>query len=81
MATLTMDMSSYEIDRSDTLTYGDEILSAGWNPALDLQQYTESRQVMPADLIAVDSEMFIKKMHTIEGSAEVFLKKMYACQR
>ena len=81
MATLTMDMSSYEIDRSDTLNYADEILNAGWNPALDLQQYTESRQVMPADLIAVDSEMFIKKMHIIEGSAEVFLKKMYACQR
>ena len=81
MATLTMDMSSYEIDRSDTLNYADEILSAGWNPALDLQQYAESRKVMPPDMIGADTEMFIEKMHDIEASAEIFLKKMYACQR
>jgi hypothetical protein len=81
MATLTMDMSSYEIERSDKSAYGDEILNTGWNPDLELQQYAKSRKIMPPDTLAMDAGDFIKKMHAIEANAEVFLKNMYTHQR
>ncbi len=51
--------------------YGEEVLSAGWNPSVDLvpQQHlplpTERQMNILADLAA----------------AEMYLKKMYACQR
>lgn len=73
MSIVTMDMSEYEIERGDSKTeeYGDEVLCAGWNPSLALQQhtYTERSQTsaMPRELAAVD--------------INIFLKKMYACQR
>lgn len=81
MATLTMDMSSYEIECSDKSFYEDEILNAGWNPDLELQQYAKSRKIMPPDMVAMDAEGFMEKMHAIEVNAEVFLKNMYTYQR
>lgn len=70
---ITISMSSYEIEHdSREAEYGAEIMYAGWNPAVDLvcqQQLlipTEKQMAMPTDLTAV--------------IAELFLRKMYACQ-
>lgn len=54
--------------------YGDEVMCAGWNPALS--QRNESS--MP--IYTLDADMFIKKMYDIEVNAEVFLQNMYTCQ-
>jgi hypothetical protein len=72
---IVMNMSSYEIERDDAMEaeYGEEVLYSGWNPAVALacQQHalyrTDRQMAMPPILAAVD--------------AEVFLQKMYACQR
>ena len=70
---IVMNMSSYEIERDSMENeYGGEAVYAGWNPvaALACQQQQHmpgNRQsAMPTDLAMVD--------------AELFLKKMYACQ-
>ncbi len=70
-----MNMSSYEIERDDAMEaeYGEEVLCSGWNPvvALACQQHVLSRTdehiTMPASLAGADME--------------VFLQRMYACQR
>ncbi|MDO8810695.1 MAG: hypothetical protein Q7J38_01520 [Gallionella sp.] len=73
MSIVTMNMNDYEVERDDLMAeeYGDEVLCAGWNPSLALQQhlYTERNQpvAMPLKLVAADVDQF--------------LKKMYACQR
>ncbi len=72
---VVMNMSSYEIERDDAMEaeYGEEVLYSGWNPAVTLacQQHalsrTDGQMAMPPILATVD--------------AEVFLQKMYACQR
>jgi hypothetical protein len=72
---VVMNMSSYEIERDDAMEaeYGEEVLYSGWNPAIALtcQQHllhgTDGPMTMPSSLATVD--------------AEVFLQKMYACQR
>ena len=66
-----MKMSDYEIDL-DSMEYGDEIMSAGWNPDVDLicQGVSQVLQVipvttesaMPAD--GVVSEMFLRRMYS-----------------
>ncbi|MDD5299948.1 MAG: hypothetical protein PHD65_05585 [Gallionella sp.] len=73
MSIVTMNMSDYEIKRdgSKMEEYGDEVLCAGWNPSLALQQHTDTERsqtpAMPRELAAID--------------INIFLKKMYACQR
>jgi hypothetical protein len=73
MSIVTMNMCDYEVERNSPMAkeYDDEVLCAGWNPALTLQQhaYTEISHsaAMPLELVAVD--------------VDLFLKKMYACQR
>ena len=73
MSIVTMNMSDYEIeqDGSKIEEYGDEVLCAGWNPSLALQQHTDTERshtsAMPRELAAID--------------INIFLKKMYACQR
>ena len=72
---VVMNMSNYEIEGYDLMEaeYGDEVLCSGWNPAFDLacQQHalpkTDKHIILPSSLVTVD--------------AEVFLQKMYACQR
>lgn len=69
MGTFSMDMSSYEIERSDAAApaYGDEVLCAGWIPGLACRQLHAEEVAFPADLARVDIDSF--------------LRKMYACQR
>ncbi|MDH4284783.1 MAG: hypothetical protein OEV35_05645 [Gallionellaceae bacterium] len=71
---IVMDMSSYEIERDPLdVEYSEEVMCSGWNPAINLmcQQVmvgsASSKSSMPAELAMVD--------------AELFLQKMYACQR
>ena len=66
-----MNMSNYEIERdSMEAEYGDEVMCAGWNPAVALvcqKQMvvpTGGQMPMPADLAAVDAESFLQKMYT-----------------
>jgi len=68
---VTMDMSNYEIEAIEA-EYGDEILSAGWNPEVDsvcqLQQAVESSEqpAMPASLSAEVVELFLRKMYSYQ---------------
>lgn len=74
MSIVTMNMSEYGIERSGSLAeadipqYGDEVLYAGWNPALALQQHTETTQAaaMPRELAKVDVESFLDKMYAYQ---------------
>jgi len=66
MGTISMDMSSYEIERGVS-GYGDEVLCAGWIPSLACHQPHSEETSLPADLARVD--------------ADAFLRKMYRCQR
>jgi alanine racemase len=71
---VTMDMCNFEIEH-DTIEadYGDEILYAGWNPEVDsvsqqlLLVPTTEQTTMPTDLAT--------------EVVELFLRKMYSCQR
>ncbi len=69
MGTFCMDMSSYEIERVETTSsdYGDEVLCAVWIPALALHHECVSKAAMPVGLMNADIDLF--------------LRKMYACQR
>ncbi|MDO9054678.1 MAG: hypothetical protein Q7U37_12220 [Gallionella sp.] len=80
MGIVTMNMSSYEFERNDAATYGDEVLCAGWNPALALRSQVECRNTMPPDMLAMNARGFMERMFDIEVDAEVFLQKMYTCQ-
>ena len=60
---ITMDMSSYEIEQDEMeIEYGEEIISSGWNPAVELvseqrlQVSTDERLMKAADLNALNSE-------------------------
>ncbi len=79
----TMDMSSYEIEQeSVAVEYGEEILSAGWNPAVELvcEQLldipTHEHISMAADLAALNS---VDEFST--AVSDMFLRKMYSYQR
>lgn len=74
MSILTMDMSNYEVERSKTTEYGDEVLDAGWVPALvlaaqwvpvlALQEAHSERLDVPAAMANVDIDAFLRKMYT-----------------
>jgi len=72
MSIVTMDMCEYEIERNDSQAekYGDEVLYAGWNPDLALQEriYDEINQpaAMPLKLVSVDVESFLKEMYAYQ---------------
>lgn len=79
----TMDMSSYEIEQDALETeYGEEIMSAGWNPAVDLvcEQLllvpTDEQVAMVADLAMLDTPADVSM-----AVSEIFLRKMYSYQR
>lgn len=70
---ITMNMNSYEIESASMeAEYGDEVMCAGWNPAVDLvcqQQLCvsmEKRLDIPADLTAVIVESFLEKMYAYQ---------------
>ncbi len=70
MASVTMDMSSFAVERetAECVEYGDEVLNAGWIPALpQLVCGGECPMALPQSLVGAD--------------IDAFLKRMYACQR
>jgi hypothetical protein len=72
MSTITMSMSEYEIEQDNSIEegYSDEVLCAGWNPAIALQQhaYMERSQAsaMPPELVAIDIDQFLRKMYAYQ---------------
>ena len=76
----TMDMSSYEIEQDAMeIEYGEEIMSAGWNPAVDLvceqllQVPAEEEMSMAAELAMLDTPDDVST-----AVSEIFLRKMYS---
>lgn len=69
MSIVTMNMSSYEIQRNEehAAEYGEEVLSASWFPRLAQQEVLaeqwENRHCMPAELAEVDVHAFLRKMY------------------
>ena len=70
---VVMNMSSYEIeDDSTEAEYGEEVMYAGWNPAVTLvcqqQMVAQSNRhaSMPAELATVDVESFLQKMYAFQ---------------
>jgi len=77
-----IDMSSYDTELDEMeMEYDEEIISAGWNPSVDLineellQVPTEEQITMAADLTTLNSE------DDFSGEiSEMFLRKMYSYQ-
>ena len=67
MSSMIMDMShgNIECDEPATAEYGDEILCSGWNPVIALTQLVpeDKHRSFPAELAAVDLELFLQKMY------------------
>lgn len=82
MSVVTMNMSSFEIDRNNSFSYDDEVMIAGRSPAPALQEHSKSPKLMPMPqhIIAMNNDIFMKRMYDIEINAEIFLKSMYAYQ-
>ncbi len=65
MGVLTMSMSGYEVERDEVgeSRYGDEVLCAGWVPALSVHQAHSEQTSMPAKLVTADIEAFLHRMY------------------
>ncbi len=79
----TMDMSSYEIEPDAMeVEYGEEIMCAGWNPAVDLvcEQLslvpTNEQLAMATDLTTLETPADVSSV-----ISDIFLRKMYSYQR
>lgn len=66
MGTISMDMSSYEIEHGEAVAsgYGDEILCTGWIHGLACHQPHTEETALPADLASVDVDAFLHKMYS-----------------
>ena len=63
MSIVTMNMSSYEIGRDDPVQAPDVVMCPEVNPALALHSDTTIQSTIPADLLTVDAESFLKRMY------------------
>lgn len=66
MSIVTMNMSSYEIEKDDSITSAEEMVqSSGWTPALAMQPVAEVRRApsMPPSLAGADVEGFLDRMY------------------
>lgn len=68
MSTLTMDMSSYEVERSEAGTsgYGDEVLNTEWVPALGLREICSEPVELPSVPRIIDVDAFLRKMYRFQ---------------
>lgn len=62
MSILTMDMSSYEIERSETSGYDDEMLNVGWVPELGLREVCSEHVDLPPAMPLVNVDEFLNRM-------------------
>ncbi len=69
MSIVTMNMSSYEIERNDSFEYAEAAMCTECYPDLALQSYTEpTRHVfMPPELLAMDAETFLDRMYAYQN--------------
>lgn len=67
MRTFSMDMSSYQVERSEAIVsdYSDEILYAGCIPSLACHQDSRT-EAMPAALAGIDVDAFLRKMYAFQ---------------
>lgn len=67
MGVMIMNMSQGNIERDKpaTVEYDEEIMSSGWNPVIGQAQLVpeEKKRSFPAELAAVDMEIFLKRMY------------------
>ena len=69
---IVMNMSNYKIELDSMENeYGEEVMYAGWNPVIALvcqQQLASSNKqtAMPTDLVMTDAELFLRKMYTCQ---------------
>ncbi|MEI8385240.1 MAG: hypothetical protein WCF51_04670 [Nitrosomonadaceae bacterium] len=71
---IPMEVNEYEA-ASDMMMnqYGEEIMCAGWNPALglighpQLLEPTGRDDAMPADLVTADVELFLRQMYAYQN--------------
>jgi len=63
---ITMDMSSYEIEQEENEFegYGEEIMNAGWNPAIDLVCGLQEIQAPADPAPSVIAEIVYRKMYS-----------------
>ncbi|MBY0575161.1 MAG: hypothetical protein K2P67_00975 [Gallionellaceae bacterium] len=68
MGTFVMDMSSYEIERSEAMApgYSEEVLYAGWVPNLACHQRCDEKPALPAEMRGINVEAFLRKMYTCQ---------------
>ena len=66
--------TKYELDQirtsdSKDINYGNEILSAGWNPAVVLMHSipVADEHALPSDLATADAELFLQKMYCAQS--------------
>ena len=79
----TMDRSSYEIEQAAMeIEYGEEIMCAGWNPAVALV-CEQLLQVPTDEEMSVAAELAVSNTPADISTAvsEIFLRKMYSYQR
>lgn len=58
----TMNMNGFEIIRSKSVCYGDEIVSSSWNLTPALQPGDEQPGALAACMIGIDAEEFLNRM-------------------
>lgn len=65
MSIVTMNMSSYEIERDEDSSCAEElVLSSGWMPALALQPVAEIRRnPLPPGMAGMDVEALLDRMY------------------
>jgi len=62
MSIITMNMSSYEIERDDPAHAPEVVMCPDWNPALALHSDINIQTAIPVDLLVVDAEFFLSRM-------------------
>lgn len=63
MSIVTMNMSSYEIERDESTAAEEMMLRSGWTPALALQPVAETRRNQPPPGVIGDIEAFLNRMY------------------
>lgn len=64
MSIVTMNMSSYEIEKDESTSDEEMMLASGWTPALALQPVAEIRRTpLPPGMIEMDVETFLDRMY------------------
>jgi len=68
MGTFSMDMSGYEAESGEAMMpgYGDEVLCAGWIPALGLREAQPEHVEIPPALARMDVDAFLRTMYTCQ---------------